>query len=125
MWGNNLPEDLPNNHQKYIWCLNCSLNENEKYHLPYSKKLTRNDFKAKVTNAEEINAVEELLLYSFNEINTVFTSGFQVYEINANPRQVCRFSKGKNTRILVYNVTIAFFLTQQYFFFLNTTKSSQ
>ena len=28
---------------------------------------------------------------------------FKLYEINANLRQVCKFSKGKNTRILVYN----------------------
>ena len=46
--------------------------------LPYSKKLTRNDFNAKVINAEEINAVEELLLYFFNKINAVSTSGFQI-----------------------------------------------
>ena len=37
-------------------------------------RLTSNDFNAKVINAEEINAVEELLLYFFNEINVVFTS---------------------------------------------------
>ena len=46
--------------------------------IPYSKKLTRNDFNAKVINAEEINAVEELLLYFFNKINAVSTSGFQI-----------------------------------------------
>ena len=28
---------------------------------------------------------------------------FKLYEINANLRQVCKFSNGKNTRILVYN----------------------
>ena len=33
---------------------------------------------AKVINTEEINGVEELLLYFFNEINTVSTSGFQI-----------------------------------------------
>ena len=44
----------------------------------YSKKLTRNDFNAKVINAEEINAVEDLLLYFFNKINAVSTSGFQI-----------------------------------------------
>ena len=37
-------------------------------------RLTSNDFNTKVINAEEINAVEELLLYFFNEINVVFTS---------------------------------------------------
>ena len=46
--------------------------------IPYSKKLTRNDFNAKVINAEEINAVKELLLYFFNKINAVSTSGFQI-----------------------------------------------
>ena len=34
--------------------------------MPYSKKLTCNDFNAKV-----INTVEELLLYLFNEISAV------------------------------------------------------
>ena len=38
----------------------------------------RNDFNAKVVNGEEINVVEELLLYFFNEINAVSTSGFQI-----------------------------------------------
>ena len=46
--------------------------------LPYSKKLTQNDFNAKVINAEEINAVEELLLYFIIEINVVSTSGIQI-----------------------------------------------
>ena len=44
-----------------------------------------------------------------------FPQDFKLYEINANLRQVCKFSKGKNTRILVYNTTIVLFLTQQYF----------
>ena len=48
------------------------------FSLPYSKKLTRNDFNAKVINAKEINAVEELLLYFFDEINAVSTSGFLI-----------------------------------------------
>ena len=46
--------------------------------LHYSKKLTRNGFNAKVINAEEISAVEELLLYFFNEINAISTSEFQI-----------------------------------------------
>ena len=41
---------------------------------------------------------------------------FKLHEINANLSQVCKFSKGKNTRILVYNTTVVLFLTQQYFF---------
>ena len=48
------------------------------FSLPYSKKLTRNDFNTKVINAEEISAVEELLLYFFNEINAISTSEFQI-----------------------------------------------
>ena len=48
------------------------------FSLPYSKKLTRNDFNMKVINAEEISAVEELLLYFFNEINAISTSEFQI-----------------------------------------------
>ena len=79
-------------------------NNNNNNNNKYSKKLKRNDFKGKVINAEETNAVEELLLYFFNEIN-------------ANLRQVCKFSKRKNTRMLVYNATIVLLLTQQYFFF--------
>ena len=42
---------------------------------------------------------------------------FKLCEINANLRQVCKFSKGKNTRILAFNTTTFLFLTQQYFFF--------
>ena len=41
------------------------------------QEINANDFNAKVINAEEINAVEELLLYFFNEIYAVSTSGFQ------------------------------------------------
>ena len=48
------------------------------FYLPYSKKLTCDDFNTKVINAEEINAVEELLLYFFNEINVVSTRVFQI-----------------------------------------------
>ena len=92
--------------------------------IPYSKKLTRNDFNAILINAEEINKVKELL-YFFNENNAYSISGFQTtYGINANLRQVCKFSKGRNTRILVNNTTIVFFLTQTIVFF-NLTKSSQ
>ena len=46
--------------------------------LSYSEKLTRNDFNAKVINPEEINTVEQLLLYFFNQINAVSTSGLQI-----------------------------------------------
>ena len=35
---------------------------------------------------------------------------FKLYEINANLRQVSKFRKGKNTRILVYNTTTVLFL---------------
>ena len=56
------------------------------YDLPYSKKLTRNDFNAKVINAEEINEVEDFY-FTFSIKLTVSTSGFQLYEINANLRQ--------------------------------------
>ena len=35
--------------------------------LPYSKKLTYNDVNTKVVNMEEINQVEEILRYFFNE----------------------------------------------------------
>ena len=41
---------------------------------------------------------------------------FKLYQINANLKQVCKFSKGKNTRILVYNTTIVLFLTHQHSF---------
>ena len=37
-----------------------------------------NDFNAKAINMEEINKTKELLLYFFNEINAVSTSGFQI-----------------------------------------------
>ena len=46
--------------------------------IPYSNKLMCNDFNAKLINGEEINAVEKLLLYFFNEINVVCISGFQI-----------------------------------------------
>ena len=49
------------------------------YMLPYSKKLTHNGFNAKIVNAEKIDAVKELLLYFFNEINAVFVSGCSNY----------------------------------------------
>ena len=42
--------------------------------------------------------------------------GFKLYEINTNLRQVCKFSEGKNTRILVYN-TISFVSNTTVFFF--------
>ena len=48
---------------------------------------------------------------------------FKLYEINANLRQLCKYSKGKNTRILVYNATIVLFLTQQYIFQHNEINS--
>ena len=47
----------------------------------------------------------------------------KLYEINANLTQVCKLSQGKNTRILVYNTKIVFFLTQQYFFQHNGINS--
>ena len=47
--------------------------------------------------------------------------GFKLYEINTNLRQVCKFSEGKNTRILVYN-TISFVSNTTVF---NTMKSTQ
>ena len=63
---------------EFLWyCFFIALAFKNTY-IPYSKKLTRNDFNAKVINAEEINAVEELLLYFFNKINAVSTSGFQI-----------------------------------------------
>ena len=42
--------------------------------LPYSKKLTHSGFNAKIGNAEKIDAVKELLLHFFNEINKLFVS---------------------------------------------------
>ena len=41
---------------------------------------------------------------------------FKLYEINKNVRQECKFSKGKNTRILAFYTKTFLFLTQQYFF---------
>ena len=72
---------------------------------------------AKVINTEEINGVKELLLYFFNEINTVSTSGFQILwnQHESGGRYVNLVGKGK-TRILIYNTTIFLFLTQQYFY---------
>ena len=35
-------------------------------------------FNGKVINVEEINMTKELLIYFFNEINAVSTSGFQI-----------------------------------------------
>ena len=61
-----------------MWQQNCNTLIDFNHKLPYSKKLTRNDFNTKVINAEEINAVEELLFYFFNNINAVSTSGFQI-----------------------------------------------
>ena len=46
--------------------------------LPYSKKLTYNDVNTKVVNMEEINQVEEILRYFFNEMNAVSASAFQL-----------------------------------------------
>ena len=106
--NNNNNNNDNNNNNNNINNNNINNNNNNN---KYSKKLKRNDFKGKVINAEETNAVEELLLYFFNEIN-------------ANLRQVCKFSKRKNTRMLVYNATIVLLLTQQYFFFqYNEIKS--
>ena len=50
-------------------------------------------------------------------------ANFKLHEINTNLRQVCKFSKGENARILVYNTTIVLFLTQQYFFWQNEINS--
>ena len=41
---------------------------------------------------------------------------FKLYEINTNVRQECKFSKGKNTRILAFYTKTFLFLTHQYFF---------
>ena len=57
-------------------CNNDSVKSEKKQ--PYSEKLTYNDVNAKVIKAEEINEIEEILVYFFNEINVVSTSGFQI-----------------------------------------------
>ena len=84
-----------------------------------------NDFmNAKVINTEEINGVEELLLYFFNEINTVSTSGFQILwnQHESGGRYVNLVGKGK-TRILIYNNNI--FVSNTAVFLFNTMKSTQ
>ena len=82
---------------------------------PYSKKLKHNDFNAKLTWRKLWRSRNFYFTFSM-KLTRFPRVDFKLYEINANLRQICKFSKGKNTRILVYNTTIVLFLTQQYFF---------